>query len=62
MSGQNKSILNLIKMQYTGVELVYQLAAWEAHPTLKSDCFIKSMEKAALRAKFVKELKANQVN
>lgn len=59
---ENKSILNLIKMTYSGIELEYQLQAWATHPTLKTDCFVKSMEKAALRAKFVKNLKANQLN
>jgi hypothetical protein len=58
----NKSILKLIKLTYSGDELEYQLQAWEAYPTLKSDCTIKSLEKAALRAKFVKELKASKVN
>lgn len=59
---ENKSILRLIKMTYSGEELEMYLAAWAAHPTLKSDCLSKSLEKAYLRAKFVKELKKQKVN
>jgi hypothetical protein len=58
----NKSILKLIQLQYSGEELEYQLQAWSVYPTLKTDCTIKALEKAALRAKFVKELKASKVN
>jgi hypothetical protein len=58
----NKAILKLIKLTYKGDELEYQLQAWEAIPTLKSDCTIKSLEKAALRAKFVKQLKQQNVS
>jgi hypothetical protein len=62
MTTENKSILRLIKLSYEGEELAYQLLAWSAYPTLKSDCTIKQLEKARDRAKFVKELKANKVN
>lgn len=62
MSTPNKALLRLIKLQYNGQELEYQLAAWYAIPTLKSDCTIKQLEKARERAKFVKELKAKNVN
>lgn len=62
MSTPNKAILRYIKMTYTGDELAYQLAAWEAIPTLKSDCFSKALEKEYARAKFVRELKAKNVN
>lgn len=60
MSTPNLSILRVIKMQYSGKELEYHLKAWDAYPTLKTDCFVKSMEKAAQRAKFVKKLKDAQ--
>jgi hypothetical protein len=54
---ENKKILRLIKLQYSGEELEMYLRAWAAHPTLKTDCTIKQLEKAYLRSKFVKELK-----
>lgn len=57
----NGAILKNIKLQYSGEELELQLLAWNLHPTLKSDCFVKSMEKAALRSRYVKELKAQKV-
>lgn len=61
---ENKTILRVIKMKWANQpeELELQLKAWEVYPTLKTDCFSKSLEKEYLRAKFVKQLKANRVN
>lgn len=60
----NNTILRLIKIKYSHLpdELELQLKAWEKYPTLKKDCFSKSLEKEYLRAKFVKELKTQKVN
>lgn len=55
---EDKTVLRLIKLTYSGDELEMYLQAWEVHPTLKTDCFQKQMEKAYLRSKFVKSLKA----
>jgi hypothetical protein len=58
----DSKVLKLIKIQYSGDELAYHLAAWEQCPTLKKDCTIKRLEKAAIRSRFVKQLKAQKVN
>lgn len=54
----DKAVLKLIYMQYSGEELEMYLQAWADTPTLKKDCTIKRLEKAAIRSKFVKQLKA----
>jgi hypothetical protein len=59
---EDKKVLKLIKLQYKGDELAYHLQAWAFEPTLKKDCTIKRLEKAAIRSKFVKQLKAQKVN
>lgn len=55
---EDKAILKYIKRNYTGEELEMHLQAWADTPTLKKDCTIKRLEKAAIRSKFVKQLKA----
>jgi hypothetical protein len=60
MGKENTKILRLIKLQYSGEELEMYLQAWSVHPTLKTDCTIKQLEKAAQRAKFVKQLKSEK--
>jgi hypothetical protein len=61
---ENKTILALIKLKYRDnpEELELWLLAWDAHPTLKKDCYSKQLEKDYLRHKFVKELKVSKAN
>lgn len=56
MQAIDKSILRLINMTYTGNELEAMLKAWEVHPTYKTDCTAKRLEKEYMRRKYMKEL------
>lgn len=60
MSTENKSILRLIKLTYSGEELDMQLAAWEIYPTLTTDCNIRATQKKYLRDEYVKLMKKQQ--